>query len=34
MAVNKNGVWKAREFSNLFSSVEAAPITETAADDL
>jgi hypothetical protein len=34
MAVNKNGVWKAREFSGVFSSVEAAPITLTAADDL
>ncbi|KAL4537131.1 hypothetical protein Ndes2526B_g04960 [Nannochloris sp. 'desiccata'] len=34
VAVNKNGVWKARNFSGLSSSVEAAPITLTAADDL
>lgn len=34
MAANKNGVWKAREFTSLLSSVHAPPVTTSAADEL
>lgn len=34
MSANKNGVWKAREFSSLFSEVEPTPVAVNAADEL
>lgn len=34
MAANKNGVWKAREFTSLLGSVHAPPVSTSAADEL
>jgi hypothetical protein len=34
LAANKNGVWKARDFTSLLGEVVATPVTASAADDL
>lgn len=34
VSVNKNGIWKARDFGDLLSGVASPPVTLTAADEL